>query len=176
MKTTTTTTTSTYVFIRKCVYYIFTWVYLVIVFKRLGMLSHLWPMGLNVLGYQSHILQRCPCLWSLMTFFHLPRFSPYEFFMAMQVEYSYKTRQSMVEFYFSRSHSFRYGRQNKNPVLTRTKLTTSALTNRCPRLYYYGERGIFIFPFQLTTSRIGSPTRLIHTLLYVMTIHTYMEL
>ena len=29
------------------------------------------------------------------------------------------------------------------------------------------------FPVQLTTSRIGSLTRLIHTLLYVMTIHTY---
>ena len=30
-----------------------------------------------------------------------------------------------------------------------------------------------IFPVQLTTSRIGNLTRLIHTLLYVMTIHTY---
>ena len=29
------------------------------------------------------------------------------------------------------------------------------------------------FPVQLTTSRIGNLTRLIHTLLYVMTIHTY---
>ena len=29
------------------------------------------------------------------------------------------------------------------------------------------------FPVQLTTSRIGSFTRLVHTLLYVMTIHTY---
>ena len=32
-----------------------------------------------------------------------------------------------------------------------------------------------IFPVQLTTSRIGSITRLIHTLLYVMTIHTYIH-
>ena len=31
---------------------------------------------------------------------------------------------------------------------------------------------MFIFPVQLTTSRIGKLTRLIHTLLYVMTIHT----
>ena len=32
---------------------------------------------------------------------------------------------------------------------------------------------MFIFPVQLTTSRIGNNlTRLIHTLLYVMTIHT----
>ena len=36
----------------------------------------------------------------------------------------------------------------------------------------HGDRGIFIFPVQLTTSRIGNLTRLIHTLLYVMTIHT----
>ena len=34
----------------------------------------------------------------------------------------------------------------------------------------YGDKGIFIFPVQLTTSRIGNLTRLIHTLLYVMTI------
>ena len=36
----------------------------------------------------------------------------------------------------------------------------------------HGDREIFIFPGQLTTSRIGNLTRLIHTLLYVMTIHT----
>ena len=35
----------------------------------------------------------------------------------------------------------------------------------------HGDRGIFIFPVQLTTSRIGNLTPLIHTLLYVMTIH-----
>ena len=37
----------------------------------------------------------------------------------------------------------------------------------------HGDRGIFIFTVQLTASRIGNLTRLIHTLLYVMTIHTY---
>ena len=38
----------------------------------------------------------------------------------------------------------------------------------------HGDRGILIFPVQLTTSRIGNLTRLIHTLLlHVMTIHTY---
>ena len=36
----------------------------------------------------------------------------------------------------------------------------------------HGDRGILIF-LQLTTSRIGNLTRLIHTLLYVMTIHIY---
>ena len=34
---------------------------------------------------------------------------------------------------------------------------------------------MFIFPVQQTTSRIGNLTRLIHTLLYVMTIHTYIH-
>ena len=34
---------------------------------------------------------------------------------------------------------------------------------------------MFIFPVQLTTSRIGNLSRLIHTLLYVMTIHTYIH-
>ena len=37
------------------------------------------------------------------------------------------------------------------------------------------EQGNTIFPVQLTTSRIGNLTRLIHTLLYVMTIHTYIH-
>ena len=37
-------------------------------------------------------------------------------------------------------------------------------------------QGIFIFPVQLTTSRIGNLNRLIHTLLYVMPIHTYILL
>ena len=36
-------------------------------------------------------------------------------------------------------------------------------------------QGDIIFPVQLTTSRIGNLTRLIHTLLYVMTIHTYIH-
>ena len=35
-----------------------------------------------------------------------------------------------------------------------------------------GDREIFIFTVQLTTSRIGNLTRLIHNLLYVLTIHT----
>ena len=37
----------------------------------------------------------------------------------------------------------------------------------------YEDREIFIFPVQLTTSRIGNCTRLIHTLLYVMTIYYF---
>ena len=40
----------------------------------------------------------------------------------------------------------------------------------------HGDRGILIFPVQLTTSRIDNLTRLMHTLLNVMTIiHTYIR-
>ena len=39
----------------------------------------------------------------------------------------------------------------------------------------HGDRRMLIFPVQLTTSRIGNLTRLIHTLLYVMTIHRYIH-
>ena len=35
------------------------------------------------------------------------------------------------------------------------------------------QRGIFIFPVQLTTSRIGNLTRLIPLLLYMMTVHYF---
>ena len=37
-------------------------------------------------------------------------------------------------------------------------------------------QGNINFHVQLTTSRIGNLTRLIHTLLYVMTIHTYIDI
>ena len=39
----------------------------------------------------------------------------------------------------------------------------------------YGDRKIFIFPVQLTTSRFGNLIRLIHTLLDGMTVHTYIH-
>ena len=39
----------------------------------------------------------------------------------------------------------------------------------------HGDREIFIFHVQLTTSRIGNLTRLIHTPLYVMTINIYIH-
>ena len=39
-----------------------------------------------------------------------------------------------------------------------------------------GDREILIFPVQLITSRVGSNlTRLMHTLLYLRTIHTYID-
>ena len=36
-----------------------------------------------------------------------------------------------------------------------------------------GDREIYIFSVQLTTSKIGNLTRLLHTLLHVMTLNTY---
>ena len=39
-----------------------------------------------------------------------------------------------------------------------------------------GVRETLIFPVQLTTSRIGNLIRLIYTLLFVMTIHTTVEI
>ena len=35
------------------------------------------------------------------------------------------------------------------------------------------DREVFVFPVQLTTSRIGNLTRLIHTFALCVTIHTY---
>ena len=38
-----------------------------------------------------------------------------------------------------------------------------------------GDREIIIFPVQLTTGRIGNLARLIHTLLFVMSMHAYVH-
>ena len=53
-----------------------------------------------------------------------------------------------------------------------TRDGTAEPVSRDKILGTHGDSGIFIFPVRLTTSRIGNLTRLIHTLLYVMTIHT----
>ena len=70
-----------------------------------------------------------------------------------------------------------------NPVSTRfslgmemSRLTrdgTAEPVSRDQILRHARGQGNTIFPVQLTTSRIGNLTRLIHTLLYVMTIHTH---
>ena len=49
---------------------------------------------------------------------------------------------------------------------------TAEPVSRDQILRHVRGQGNIIFPFHLTTSRIGNLTRLIHTLLYVMTIHT----
>ena len=54
-----------------------------------------------------------------------------------------------------------------------TRDGTAETVSRDQILRHERGQGNIIFPVQLTTSRIGNLTRLIHTLLYVMTIHTY---
>ena len=71
----------------------------------------------------------------------------------------------------------------RNPVSTRFSLSiemsrltrdgTAEPVSRDQILRYARGQGNIMCPVQLTTSRIGNLTRLIHTLLYVMTIHTF---
>ena len=56
-----------------------------------------------------------------------------------------------------------------------TRDGTAEPVSRDQILRHARGQGNIIFPVQLTTSRIGNLTRLIHTLLYVMTIHTYIR-
>ena len=51
---------------------------------------------------------------------------------------------------------------------------TAEPVSRDQTLRHARGQGNIFFLVQLTTSRIGNLTRLIHTLLYVMTIHTYL--
>ena len=57
-----------------------------------------------------------------------------------------------------------------------TRDGTAEPVSRDQILRHARVQGKIIFPVQLTTSRIGNLTRLIHTLLYVMTIHTYIHI
>ena len=56
-----------------------------------------------------------------------------------------------------------------------TRDETAEPVSRDQILRHARGQGNIIFPVQLTTSRIGYLARLIHTLLYVMTIHTYIQ-
>ena len=56
-----------------------------------------------------------------------------------------------------------------------TRDGTAEPVSRDQILRHARGQGNIIFPVQLTTSRIGNLTRLIHTLLYVMTIHPYIH-
>ena len=54
-----------------------------------------------------------------------------------------------------------------------TRDGTAEPVSRGQILRHVRGQGNIIFPIQLTTSRISNLTRLIHNLLYVMTIYTY---
>ena len=56
-----------------------------------------------------------------------------------------------------------------------TRDGTAEAVSRDQILRHARGQGILFFPVKLTMSRIGNLTRLIHTLLYVMTIHTYIH-
>ena len=56
-----------------------------------------------------------------------------------------------------------------------TRDGTAEPVSRDQILRHARGQGNIVSPVQLTASRIGNPTRLIHTLLYVMTIHTYVH-
>ena len=56
-----------------------------------------------------------------------PRFTPYIFFIAMQVQHSLQLVNQWLNFTYSRYHAFRYERKNTNPTLVRIELTTYAL-------------------------------------------------
>ena len=56
-----------------------------------------------------------------------PRFTPYNLFIAMQVQALLQLVNQWLNFTYSRSHAFRYERKNTNPTKVRIELTTSAL-------------------------------------------------
>ena len=55
------------------------------------------------------------------------RFMPYDFFYLDSSSALLQLFNQWLNFTYSRTHAFRYGRQNKNPALTRIELTTSVL-------------------------------------------------
>ena len=56
-----------------------------------------------------------------------PRFMPYNFLSRCKFSTLLQLVNQWLNFTYSRSHAFRYGRKNTNPALTRIELTTSAL-------------------------------------------------
>ena len=71
-----------------------------------------------------------------------PRFTPYDFFIAMQVQHSYNSSTNgWILRTYSSSHSFRYERKNTNPTLVRIELPTSALLAGVQITYYIDHSG-----------------------------------
>ena len=59
--------------------------------------------------------------------FHLSSVHALRIFIAMRVKQFYNSSTNLLNFTYSRSHAFRYGRKNTNPTLVKIELTTSAL-------------------------------------------------
>ena len=82
-----------------------------------------------------------------------PRFTPYDFFRDASSALFQLVNQ-LLDFTYSRSHSFRYERKNTNPTLVRIELTTSALAG--VQVTYYTTRYLQIIN---TVRRAASPPR-----------------
>ena len=90
--------------------------------------SHLREIGPNVLGYQSHLLQRCHPASGHEGSSISPWFSSYIFFIAIQVQHLQLVNQSL-NFTCSRSHAFCYGSQNTNSGFHKNR--TNSLLDFC---------------------------------------------
>ena len=98
--------------------------------------SHLRPMALNVLGYQSHPLQRCHPACGHEGSSHLSPVLALWIFIAIQVQHSYNS-------YLLTFHAFRYGSQNTNSSFPKNR-THDFRTSRCtwlPIIDYSGDEG-----------------------------------
>ena len=90
-------------------------------------------MGLNVLHYH-------PAGWSPRIFPSLPGSRLTNFYRDASPALLHLVNQ-WFNFTYSRTHVFCYGRQNKNPSLTRIKLTTSAQLAGVQVIYHSGDEG-----------------------------------
>ena len=88
--------------------------------------------------------------------------------------YYFFTVHILRQYYFFLPFLYRFSLSMEMSRLTRDG--TAEPVSRDQILRHARGQGNIIFPVQLTTSRIGNLTRLIHTLLYVMTIHTYIHI
>ena len=93
--------------------------------------SHVWPMGLNVLGYQSHLLQRCHPACGHEGYFHLsPVFALYVL-IAMQGQHSYNLLNSGWILLIHVLTLSTTEARTQTLVFTRIELTTTALVGVC---------------------------------------------
>ena len=111
--------------------------------------SHLRPMGLNVLGYQSGLLQRCHPVCSREGFSHLsPVLALCIFFYRDASSALLQLVNQWLNFTCSRSHACRCGSQDTTSVFSRIELTASALLLAAARGYlldHSGDKGQHVY-------------------------------
>ena len=84
-------------------------------------------MGLNVLGCQSHIVQRCHLPVVTKDLPISPRFSPFDFLSQCKFS-TLTTHQSMVEGYLLMFSGLPLRKTKENSAFNKIKLTTSTLS------------------------------------------------